>query len=104
MCNQRINILSFSNNQLFGEADTCTITRLIPTEGDKRAKSVVAFSFSPSQTAVNLDQRKNLRDFISMHIIFVQFLIERVSDLTIAYLFYIISTFTKDIRKQSPIT
>ena len=48
--------------------------------------------------------RKNLRDFISMHIIFVQFLIERVSDLTIAYLFYIISTFTKDIRKQSPIT
>ena len=50
------------------------------------------------------DQRKNLRDFISMHIIFVQFLIERVSDLTIAYLFYIISTFTKDIRKQSPIT
>ena len=32
MCNQRINILSFSNNQLFGEADTCTITRLIPTE------------------------------------------------------------------------
>lgn len=51
-----------------------------------------------------MDQRKNLRDFISMHIIFVQFLIERVSDLTIAYLFYIISTFTKDIRKQSPIT
>jgi hypothetical protein len=50
------------------------------------------------------DQRKNLRDSISMHIIFVQFLIERVSDLTIAYLFYIISTFTKDIRKQSPIT
>ncbi len=47
---------------------------------------------------------KCLRDFISMHIIFVQFLIERVSDLTIAYLFYIISTFTKDIRKQSPIT
>lgn len=29
-------------------------SRLIPTEGDKRAKSVVAFSFSPSQTAVNL--------------------------------------------------
>ena len=53
---------------------------------------------------VKTDQRKNLRDFISMHIIFVQFLIERVSDLTIAYLFYIISTFTKDIRKQSPIT
>ena len=56
------------------------------------------------KSAENLDQRKNLRDFISMHIIFVQFLIERVSDLTIAYLFYIISTFTKDIRKQSPIT
>ena len=44
-------------------------SRLIPTEGDKRAKSVVAFSFSPSQTAVNLrkilktsGQRKNLRD------------------------------------------
>ena len=44
-------------------------SRLIPTEGDKRAKSVVAFSFPPSQLAVNLrkilktsGQRKNLRD------------------------------------------
>ena len=32
-----------------------------------------------------LDQRKNLRDFISMHIIFVQFLIERVSKCFIFY-------------------
>lgn len=62
---------------------------------------ITIYKFTPQVFTLT---RKNLRDSISMHIIFVQFLIERVSDLTIAYLFYIISTFTKDIRKQSPIT
>ncbi len=41
-------------------------SRLIPTEGDKRAKSVVAFSFSPSQTAVNL--RKILKTSFSFSV------------------------------------
>ena len=31
MYNQQINILLFTNNQLFGKADTCTITLVIPT-------------------------------------------------------------------------
>ena len=62
---------------------------------------IIIYKFTPQVFTLT---RKNLRDSISMHIIFVQFLIERVSDLAIAYLFYIISTFTKDIRKQSPIT
>ena len=62
---------------------------------------IIIYKFTPQVFTLT---RKNLRDSISMHIIFVQFLIERVSDLTIAYLFYIISTFIKCIQKQSPIT
>ena len=41
-------------------------SRLIPTEGDKRAKSVVAFSFPPSQLAVNL--RKILKTSFSFSV------------------------------------